>query len=251
MENKMIESNANLVEIFSSIQGEGPYIGYNQIFVRFAECNLSCSYCDTKFDINNKFTLSYSDDNNIELSNPINVDDLYEKLKKFNLQKFHSISFTGGEPLLSANFLADLASKIREESSIKLFLETNGTMFKELLGVLDFIDIVSMDIKLKSSTGFEVPYNQHKAFARAVQAMNKELVLKIVVTQNLEIEELQRLVKKNIITKSTGIVIQPVTTNNLALRITNSKLLDVTEFFNNLGIPARVIPQVHTYMNLK
>ncbi|MCL5059022.1 MAG: 7-carboxy-7-deazaguanine synthase QueE, partial [Actinobacteria bacterium] len=34
-------------EIFSSVQGEGPYVGTRQIFIRFDGCNLSCRYCDT------------------------------------------------------------------------------------------------------------------------------------------------------------------------------------------------------------
>jgi len=34
-------------EIFSSIQGEGYLAGRRQIFIRLAECNLECSYCDT------------------------------------------------------------------------------------------------------------------------------------------------------------------------------------------------------------
>src|ERR1700760_4825663 len=38
---------APLQEIFSSIQGEGVYVGKRQVFVRFAHCHLKCAYCDT------------------------------------------------------------------------------------------------------------------------------------------------------------------------------------------------------------
>ena len=42
-------------EIFASIQGEGPYVGYKQLFVRFCNCNLKCNYCDTEFSANENF----------------------------------------------------------------------------------------------------------------------------------------------------------------------------------------------------
>ena len=38
---------ANLVEIFSSVQGEGPHVGASTLFVRFGECDLRCRWCDS------------------------------------------------------------------------------------------------------------------------------------------------------------------------------------------------------------
>ena len=40
---------AKIKEVFTSIQGEGPFVGYKQLFVRFCGCNLSCKYCDTDY----------------------------------------------------------------------------------------------------------------------------------------------------------------------------------------------------------
>lgn len=39
---------AYLVEIFSAIQGEGPYVGERQIFLRLGGCDLRCRFCDSK-----------------------------------------------------------------------------------------------------------------------------------------------------------------------------------------------------------
>ena len=39
---------ADILEIFSSLQGEGPFAGVKQIFIRFNKCNLTCRYCDVE-----------------------------------------------------------------------------------------------------------------------------------------------------------------------------------------------------------
>ena len=85
-------------EIFSSIQGEGPVVGYKQLFIRFCGCNLKCSYCDTDFSDGKEFT----------------PQELYTKITtEYNLETFHSISLTGGEPLLSAEFLQEFLPLIK------------------------------------------------------------------------------------------------------------------------------------------
>lgn len=42
-------SQLELVNVFSTIQGEGPYTGVPAIFIRLAGCNLQCPLCDTDY----------------------------------------------------------------------------------------------------------------------------------------------------------------------------------------------------------
>ena len=40
----------DVVEIFPTIQGEGPFSGMPAIFIRLGGCNLACDFCDTEFE---------------------------------------------------------------------------------------------------------------------------------------------------------------------------------------------------------
>ncbi len=119
--------------MFSSIQGEGIYIGERQIFVRFLMCNLSCSYCDTQDCLIPQKTYRVEQtpgkrDFKI-LNNPVGIDELCGTVDQFNNVKGlnHSIAITGGEPLLQVDFLKNFFPKLKERG-LTIYLETNGTM---------------------------------------------------------------------------------------------------------------------------
>ncbi len=217
----------NIKEIFASIQGEGPYIGYKQLFIRFCGCNLNCNYCDTEFGIND--SKKYSAE---ELANII----------KENLD-CHSISLTGGEPLLNIKFLKEFLPK----SALPIYLETNGTLYKELAEIIDYVDYVSADIKLPSSTGLNPLWEEHDKFFEI--ASKKNLFAKAVFSKNVTDDELRKtceLCKKYDIElilqpKMNGII--PDVKSDFMQKILNSCLKQYKK--------VRLIPQVHKFIDVQ
>ena len=122
---------APIIEIFSSFQGEGLFIGQRQIFVRFAGCNLNCNYCDT------------NDSKSEKSGKLMTVDEVLAAIEKVRTPDCHVISFTGGEPSLYPEFINEVA----RQTDLKILLETNGTL-PEKIDFIEKLDIVSLDIKL-------------------------------------------------------------------------------------------------------
>ncbi len=119
-------------EVFSSIQGEGMLLGRRQVFIRFSGCNLNCNYCDTPQSRDPLY------------GNEISTDELFQRVKKLITPDFHSISLTGGEPLLHADFIKNFLRKY----SFDALLETNGALPHELDKIVNLIKYASVDIKL-------------------------------------------------------------------------------------------------------
>ncbi len=179
-----------IAEVFASIQGEGLYLGEKQIFIRFFGCNIKCSYCDTKPDRFSEYE----------------PDELFEEIKLYR-DKYHSISFTGGEPLVQKDFLRDVLKLISKEN-FRNYLETNGTLPDELKEVIGYFDIVAMDIKLPSSTGLDSFWQAHRNFLKI--ASRKEVFLKAVIckaTQETDLIYAIKLIKET--NKSALLVLQP------------------------------------------
>lgn len=229
---------ANIREIFLSIQGEGPYIGHRQVFVRFCDCNLNCDYCDTDFTVKDCQIEYKSGSGEFEyIRNPIEEHVLIEIIKEF--KNYHSISLTGGEPLLNCDFLLSLLPKLDS----KIYLETNGTLPKQLKKIIDLVDIISMDIKLPSSTGLKSYYAEHYEFIDIAIKANKDIFAKAVVSNKITHSEMDYLKQ---ISQKIPVIIQPITTTDKNLILTKEKLFRISE-----KIPsARIIPQTHNYLNI-
>ena len=107
----------NIIEIFSSVQGEGKYVGYRQVFVRFEGCNLSCRYCDTENQVDAHAVCRVEDGAGsrhfLQAANPLTIEAAAGYINGFLQAVPHqAVSFTGGEPLLHADFIAALLPKL-------------------------------------------------------------------------------------------------------------------------------------------
>jgi organic radical activating enzyme len=236
-----------IIEIFSSIQGEGPYVGVRQIFLRLPNCNLTCPYCDTEINVLQKFRIEQVAGSRHfdKLNNPVSLDKLLELLlQTYNFSLHHSLSVTGGEPLLWANELQVLLPLLKEKG-LNIYLETNGTLPDQLLQVLPWVDVISMDIKLPF--GGQVFWDVHEAFLRC--GLAREVFVKIVVHQETTLKDLQNAcdliagIDSSILT-----ILQPVTKTQGIITPKSEQLLEWQSLFLQKLKNVRVIPQTHVFM---
>ena len=76
-----------------------------------------------------------------------------------------TVSLTGGEPLFSVEFLEAFLPLLKAAGH-RIYLETNGTLPDNLTRVIEYVDVISADIKLESSTGMKM--NIIKGFLKSV-----------------------------------------------------------------------------------
>ena len=225
-------TSAKISEIFKSTQGEGPYTGTQQVFVRFYGCNLRCSFCDTKRE-------SFKEYDTNELGSEISL-----------YRDFHSISLTGGEPLCQADFISEFLRKIKDTGH-KIYLETNGTQPQELLKVIDHIAIVAMDFKLPSSTGCESHWDQHEKFLSIASGSRADVFVKMVIaklTDEKDIFTAAEIIKK--INSKIQVVLQPNwfdMDQDLLSRIIGFK----KQFLERGICSLKILPQAHKYAGIK
>jgi len=244
--------DAQLNEIFSSIQGEGLYVGERQIFVRFSGCNLSCQYCDSTqalvlFPTFKVETVPGSHKFEIQ-KNPASVETvvglvgvLADKPAGVN----HSISLTGGEPLLQVDFLKAFLPEVKRRIKLPIYLETNGVLADRLAEIIEQVDIVAMDIKLPSATGLSPYWKEHKKMLET--AYLKEVFVKIVVTKESnfkEVDEAAALIAS--VDDKIALVLQPVSPHGpVKHRPGAEQLLALQTAAKRKLKTVRVIPQTH------
>ncbi len=103
-------------EIFCSIQGEGPRVGLPSLFIRLWGCNLTCSFCDSRF----------AWDSRLEKPKYLSLAEVVAGIKNSPTK---NLIFTGGEPMLRQ---ADIRAICAAAQPTFVEIETNGTIASEI-----------------------------------------------------------------------------------------------------------------------
>ncbi len=244
-----------LSEIFSSVQGEGPYVGERHLFVRSCGCHRACVFCDTVVERTETVQIEKEAGSGTfeQVPNPLSTEQLAELIREMDHKKEnHRISFTGGAPLLQANYLAKLLPVLKEEGH-SIYLETAGDLPQELKTIIEWVDIVAMDVKLSSVTHEKNTFSEHWQFLQLCREEKVDVFTKLVLSAETDEDELMEAVQG--IKKAGGdhtlIVIQPMTKAAKTDAVPNGQqLLRWQERVGRIMPNVRIIPQTHKMLEM-
>ncbi|HEX3839361.1 MAG TPA: 7-carboxy-7-deazaguanine synthase QueE [Acidimicrobiales bacterium] len=244
-------------EVFSAIQGEAALVGTRQVFLRMTGCNIRCAYCDQPEALEKRpgpcrieQTPGRRDWEMVE--SPLSADAVVEAVERlWGAMPHHSVSVTGGEPLMQSKRLVGLFPRLAA-LGMPLMAETNGTLVHGLEELIGWLGYVSMDVKLPSVDGERVDPSVQRRFLGMALGAGVDTWVKIVVGPDTDAGELSDAV--TMVAEAASpvpgarpvIYLQPVTP---FAAVTTAPTPDDVLVFQELALrlypDVRVVPQTH------
>ena len=243
-------------EIFSAIQGEAALVGERQVFVRLTGCNIRCTYCDQPEALERRpgpcrVELTAGRRDWETSSSPLAVDRVVGAVARlWDQVPHHSISLTGGEPLLQGARVERLVGAFGDRGW-PVMLETNGTLVPPMRRLSGAIAYVSMDLKLRSVDGETVAHATQSTFLAAALASGATTWVKVVIGPDTDPDEFDAGIAMVAAASSLApapveVFLQPLTPFGAAtVAPTPSQVLDLHERALRLHPRVRVVPQTH------
>jgi len=178
-----------VVEKFTSINGEGPLSGQLVVFIRFAGCNLNCSYCDTTWA--NSVDAVYDS---------MTSEDIYKYIKSTELK---NVTLTGGEPLLQDGII-ELLEILSKDKWLHVEIETNGSVPLNKFKIIENPPSFNMDYKLPISN------MEDKMDLNNFINLSYKDTVKFVCGNLKDLQKSKFLIDKYELTNKTNVYISPV-----------------------------------------
>jgi 7-carboxy-7-deazaguanine synthase len=179
----------DVVEKFVSINGEGTRAGQLAVFVRFAGCNLNCSFCDTK----------WANEKNVA-AQKLTETEIVDYIKSTGVT---NVTLTGGEPLLRDG-MRELLEALRQIHGIYVEIETNGSVDIEEFRIDENFPAFTMDYKLPGS-GMEQRMNLEN-----FEKLKKSDTVKFVAGSRQDLERAKEVIDKNGLLRKCSVYFSPV-----------------------------------------
>lgn len=172
MKNDNIRASIDSIESFGLVDGPGI-----RVVVFFNGCKLRCKYC------HNPEMWTKKEDN-------YSPQELVEKIKRYKtyFKDKGGVTFSGGEPLLHSKFIIETAKPLKQEG-IHIALDTAGVGLGDYEEVLKYIDLILLDIKHTTRTGYKditgLDIDETEKFIEEINKQNKPVWIRQVVVPGI------------------------------------------------------------------
>jgi 7-carboxy-7-deazaguanine synthase len=178
-----------VAERFVSINGESRKAGELAVFIRFAGCNLNCSYCDTAWANEEKTPYEI-----------LSEEEIYDYIKRTGVR---NVTLTGGEPLIQED-IDRLILMLSLDEDLSVEVETNGSIdIAEFKALTDNVSY-TLDYKLPGS-GMEdsVCFSNYNY-------IDKNDAVKFVAGSIEDLEKAKEIIYGYVLDDRTNVYISPV-----------------------------------------
>jgi len=218
----------HLIELYKSVQGESSFAGVPTIFVRFAGCNLRCSWCDSEYTFTG--------------GKPFTEDEVVAQIEALAPCKL--IEFTGGEPMLHARELLPLMHRLLA-NDYKLMIETSGE--RPLEDVPKAVHKI-VDVKCPGSGS---AFNSFRL--SNLDTLTERDEVKFVLRDRIVYEYARDFIRQHTLEqKAGGILLSPAFSQSPSpLRTADNMELDARDLVQWMlddGLPARLSLQIHKFI---
>lgn len=182
-------TNYKVVEIFTSINGEGMRAGQIAVFIRMQGCNLDCSYCDTAWANEEGCRFHWT-----------STEEILDLIRSMNVK---NVTITGGEPLLQEN-ISELFEVLAKEPGIEVEVETNGSVDLAPFMEMENRPSFTMDYKLPSSG------EEDEMLMSNLSYLDKKDVVKFVIGDFEDLFRAKEVLEEYDLVAKTNVYFSPV-----------------------------------------